>query len=60
MKNKLHELVGKGCLCVISLIFGIFAGDKLLWSVSVPHWVGLIFGIVISIGIAYFLLREEK
>lgn len=60
MKNKFHELAGKGCLCAISLIFGIFTGDKLLWSVSVPHWVGLIFGIVISVGIAWFLLREEK
>ena len=60
MKENLRELAGKGCLCTIAVVFGIFACNELLWSVSVPKWLGIIFGVMVTAGIAYFLLRNEK
>ena len=52
----MRELAGKGCVCGIALIFGAFAGNELLWSLSLPKWIGVLFGAAVAIGIAWFLL----
>ena len=56
----MRELAGKGCLCLIALIFGYFAVNELYWSVSLPLWVAWIFGIVVTVAIARFLLSDSK
>ena len=37
MTEKLREFAGKGCLCFIALVFGVFICNELLWSISVPR-----------------------
>ena len=56
----MRELAGKGCLLSISIVVGIFACNELLWSVSLPRWVGLVFGAAVGLGLAWFLLSESK
>ena len=56
----MRELAGKGCICLIALIFGAFAANELLWSISVPKWTGVLFGLVVAFAIARFLLSEDK
>ena len=56
----LRELAGKGCVCGMALIFGIFAGNELLWSISIPKWVGVLFGGAVTLGTAWFLLSGKK
>ncbi len=61
MRNsKMRELTGKGCLCLIALIFGIFLGNELYWSISVPLWVALVFGVAATLLIARFLVSDDK
>lgn len=60
MKEHLRELAGKGCVCSIALIFGVFIANELLWSISVPRWIGYIAGLAATVGIAWFLLSDSK
>ena len=60
MNQNGREIAGKGCVCCISLIFGVFICNELLWSISVPKWVGVIAGVASAIGIAWFLLSDSK
>lgn len=56
----MREFAGKGCLCLIALIFGYFAANELFWSISLPLWLAQIFGILVALAIARFLLSEDK
>ena len=60
MTEKLREFAGKGCLCFIALVFGVFICNELLWSISVPRWVGVLAGLASAVGIARFLLSDSK
>ena len=60
MNENLRELAGKGCICFIALVFGVFICNELLWSISVPKWVGVIAGAACAVGIAWFLLSDSK
>ena len=56
----MRELAGKGCLCGIALVFGVFLTNELHWSISLPFWVAALFGIAATVGIAWFLLSGDK
>ena len=56
----MRELAGKGCLVLIAVTMGVFACNELLWSISLPRWVGLVFGVAVGLGLAWFLINENK
>ena len=56
----MREFAGKGCLLFIAIVMGVFACNELLWSVSLPRWVGLVFGAAVTLGLAWFLLSDSR
>lgn len=56
----MRELAGKGCLCFIAAIFGIFIGTRFYWVAGFPPLVAHLISLVATILIAWFLLSESK
>jgi hypothetical protein len=56
----MRELAGKGCLCLISLIFGVFIGTRFYWIAGVPHWAANLISLISAAAIAWFFIGSGE
>lgn len=56
----MREISGKGCLCLIALVMGIFVGNEFYWILNFPIYVSRTISLITAVAIAWFLLKKEK
>lgn len=56
----MRELFGKGCLCLIALVFGVFIGTRLYWVAGMPDWVAHLASILVTVAIALSVERKQN
>jgi uncharacterized membrane protein len=56
----MRELAGKGCLCLIALIFGVFIGTRFYWVAGFPPLAANAISLLATVLIAWFLLSDSK
>lgn len=59
-ETTMRELAGKGCLCLIALVLGVFIGTRFYWIAGFPPLAANAISLVCAIGIAWFLIKEER